>query len=431
MIDFSDKDYVINGSLVRNELVITFPDGDEETITETNMSSESMQLKQSICDEDRLKFGGCIASEFRIDLINTDDRIFTSDLVGKWISVKLTQYYVGDSDILPAETIYPSSTVYPGKEVKSKEFYIFSGYIDSAKVDTNDENMRNVVAYDVFAKLYEQDATSTLMSVLKSTDEGGYKWIKNVLAMCVNESCNKVLDIPCDWGTYFNEVINEVEELTAGQYKVNNDDWLADNNTISFGEIMKSVCEMLGLFGVIKPNGGKGYFYLLKLRTSVERYLFYENLYVEEFVCAGYTEIQILNGNENRDDKILLYQFPQGSDTVTTKTYDLTNNALAWQDWDGSGSGTSADAHLISLLKGDTGSRFNHPHYSPLNATLNGRPWVEVGDRISIVSYVTNVDGSYVYKDGEPTTKAVYTYALSRTLTGIQALTDKIEVKGT
>ena len=116
MISFPDKNYVIDGNLVRNELVITFPDGDADTITEANIASESMQLKQSICDEDKLTFGGCIASEFKINLINSDDRVFTSDLVGKWISVKLTHYYVGNTDVYPATSLYPSSTVYPGRQ---------------------------------------------------------------------------------------------------------------------------------------------------------------------------------------------------------------------------------------------------------------------------------------------------------------------------
>lgn len=434
MISFADKECVINGLLIRNKLVITFPNDDEKTISEANIASESMQLKQSICDEDKLKFGGCIASEFKIDLINTEDRIFTSNLVGKWISVKLTHCYVGNSDVYPATTLYPSSSVYPGKTAKSKEFYIFSGYIDSAKVDANNKNMRNIVAYDVFAKFHEKDATSLLMQVFKSKATNGYKWLKNIFLMCMEEEYNGVIDmryITSNLNNYMDEIINEANNLTVGRYEPQNDDWLSDNSTISIGEILKSICELLGLFGVIRPNKYQGCFYFMPLQEVKETYDFYESMYVEEYNCTGYTEIQGLNGNEDRDDKINLYQSSDIPDEVTTNIYDITDNVLAWQNWDNLGSGSSDRAPLASIINGSTGQRFYNLQYTPLTATLDGRLWVEVGDKIAIESYVTDVNGSYVYdEDGNAVTETVESYLLSRTITGIQALTDKIEAKG-
>lgn len=102
-------------NLIENTLTIIFPDGDFEDITEANIASESMSLKQSICDESKLRFGGCIASEFDIDLVNSADRTFTADLVGKWISVKLTQRFHSGENLLPSEKLFPSVHIFPVK----------------------------------------------------------------------------------------------------------------------------------------------------------------------------------------------------------------------------------------------------------------------------------------------------------------------------
>jgi hypothetical protein len=75
--------FIIN-DLIRNELIITFPDNDAEPITEENIAFESMSLKRSICDSEALIFGGCIASEFSIDLINTGSRSFSEGLGFPW-----------------------------------------------------------------------------------------------------------------------------------------------------------------------------------------------------------------------------------------------------------------------------------------------------------------------------------------------------------
>ena len=86
---------IIN-NLIENTIEIYFaddPDPEATKITQSNIVSESMTLKQSVCDSETLTYGGCIASEFNIELLNTADRSFSSALTGKWISVKITQHY--------------------------------------------------------------------------------------------------------------------------------------------------------------------------------------------------------------------------------------------------------------------------------------------------------------------------------------------------
>ena len=84
-----------------------------------------------------------------------------------------------------------------------------------------------------------------------------------------------------------------------------------------------------------------------------------------------------------------------------------------------------------SLLHGKTGERFYNCSYTPLAATLDGRPWVQIGDGLEIESYVTDSNGDFVYDNaGQPKKEKVKAYVLSRTLSGIKALTDSIEAKG-
>ena len=148
------------------------------------MASESMNLKQAVCDERKLTFGGCIASEFDIDLINSADRAFTTDLVGKWISVKLTQRFPSGESLLPSANTFPSSGALPGETVTEKEYYLFSGVIDSAKLDRNNRNQRHIVAYDALSLLYDLDATDKLFHLWKSYSDG-YK-VGDLMVVCLN-----------------------------------------------------------------------------------------------------------------------------------------------------------------------------------------------------------------------------------------------------
>ena len=55
-------------AIIYRELEIRFPNGDYQTITGSNILSESMTITKSICD-DGLKLGGCIATQFELQVI--------------------------------------------------------------------------------------------------------------------------------------------------------------------------------------------------------------------------------------------------------------------------------------------------------------------------------------------------------------------------
>lgn len=433
--DLSLKQQIIN-NLISNKLEIVFPDGEFSTITETNIESESMSLKQSICDENKLKFGGCIASELKITLLNTTSRTFTpSKLKGCWVRIKLTQTYPNKSQLLPAKYNYPATNMYPDRKVLTQAWTLFNGIIDSATVDKNDCNKISIAAYDLVSQLYEEDATNNLLNFWNNSQELTVSEVLSLVAYKIMSIVGKIsgsdnYDI---WVSFYadeilNEIINTTDKLTVGKLKLYNAVWKNSSDKITYGKLFSSIAEMLGVFVMCKPSGSRkgGSFELVKLETDTakaEVYDFYEAFYADEKSSGTYGTVDFAIGGATRTAKVRSYKFLSG------KTYDMTDNILVWQENDNAG---GAWIHKFeNLFSGDTGKRLHHKSYIPIEATLDGRVWVEPGDMIQIKYYVTDADGNYVYNaDGTPQTATVTSYVLSRELTGIQALTDKITAKG-
>lgn len=426
--DLSLKQQIIN-NLISNKLEIVFPDGEFSTITETNIESESMSLKQSICDDSKLKFGGCIASEFKIDLLNTVDRVLNvSKLVGCWIVVKLTQTFPSGSPILPSSSLYPSDTLYPGEAVTTQSWYLFSGMIDKAEVNKTDQNKISITAYDVISQLYDTDCTNLLQNLWNNNSKGTtIKSLLDIISAEVSSLCgSKSGSFATD--RILNETINQAESLKVKDMKIFNKVWLDDSEKVNYGQLLNYIAEMLGVFAFVRTlndlKGGDIAFVKLETDTAkAEVYDFYETFNADEKLSGTYGTVDFAIGGSSRTAKVRSYKFLSG------KTYDMTDNILVWQENDNAG---GAWTHKFeNLFAGNTGDRLHHKSYKPIEATLDGRLWVEPGDMVQIKYYVTDADGNYVYDtDGTPQTATVTSYVLARELTGIQALTDKITAKG-
>ena len=462
----SYKEGIIN-YLQRNEIVITFTDNADEgtttiaDITSDNIVTESMSLKQSICDEEALTFGGCIASELSIKLLNTPERQFTTELAGRWISVKITQYYADPENVLtPSSAVYPASSLYPGTQMSSRLFYVFSGYIDSATIDKTDKNVINIKAYDFLAKLHEADATNFLFSRWWRT---GSKSLMGNLSQCLSgyyvtdfdDSIYETLNEKVVGGyvtTHSNNTINE--------YGHANNDWLKNQSKISKGELLRQTCELLGVFGFVEPNDGKGNFIMLKLNGTTETYNFYEKCETEDYQSTGYTDFvfDIAGSRTNKteggvyvDGGVLKGGLSDAYEYAADKSYDFTKNINLWENI-GTTTRTSTDTDVVinstsigtrlalNADSTDYAGECAFSTYQPLTATLDGRLWVPIGSPIEILVNETTPDGDYqrdpitgeyiLDEHGQHPKISVKTYILSRTLTGIQALTDNITVKG-
>lgn len=117
------------------------------------------------------------------------------------------------------------------------------------------------------------------------------------------------------------EVINQSTGLTVRNFPTYNRAWLEDSNTITYGELLKNCCELLGVFGTIIPNASYGVFRYIELGKSTETYDFYENLYAEEYDCSGYNDFVFINGYSSREKKTIEFETLWGDES---NSYDLT-----------------------------------------------------------------------------------------------------------
>lgn len=429
--------------LLYNRIVISFPDGDGEPITEENICSESMRIRQTICDESYLKFGGCIASELKIDLLRTNDRSFDDSLIGKWISVKITQCFTTDNLLYPSSSLYPSPTLFPGFQTEEVDRYVFSGYIDSAVVSKTDNNVISITAYDILAKLHAEDATDALYAMYKPANNNTLGTILN--AVTSRFSLNFVS------GNLLSEFYNNGSNVTIRNYPVwKNTDWMNSGEKISYGQLLRDICEMLGTFGVIVPNSGKG---SLEFRTlynpDVEEYTFFEPpLNAETYQCTGYTDFVFpVENDSDRPGKTVtaIGGLSDSYDGAVEKSYDFSANILTQRKYAQSGGSRTSTEFDYLINTSSIGTRLamnaeseSHPtactlsEYKPVKVRLDARLWVKVGAPVRIYANKTDAEGGYIIDEttGLPVKEIINTYIFTRTITGIQALTDEIETKG-
>lgn len=429
--------------LLYNRIVISFPDGDGEPITEENIRSESMRIRQTICDESYLKFGGCIASELKIDLLRTNDRSFDDSLIGKWISVKITQCFTTDNLLYPSSSLYPSPTLFPGFQTEEVDRYVFSGYIDSAVVSKTDNNVISITAYDILAKLHAEDATDALYAMYKTVNNNTLGTILN--AVTSRFSLNFVS------GNLLSEFYNNGSNVTIRNYPVwKNTDWMNSGEKISYGQLLRDICEMLGTFGVIVPNSGKG---SLEFRTlynpDVEEYTFFEPpLNAETYQCTGYTDFVFpVENDSDRPGKTVtaIGGLSDSYDGAVEKSYDFSANILTQRKYAQSGGSRTSTEFDYLINTSSIGTRLamnaeseSHPtactlsEYKPVKVRLDARLWVKVGAPVRIYANKTDAEGGYIIDEttGMPVKEIINTYIFTRTITGIQALTDEIETKG-
>ena len=452
-VSSSVKNKIIN-NLVENTLVLEIIDvinGSEtvvDTITEDNIVSESMTLKQTICDGDSFKYGGCIASEFDIQLLNTVNKQFDrGDLLGKYVRAVLTQTY-SNGWVYPSQSLFPSSNLFPGEIFDSESFVLFFGKIDSAKRNETDQNIREVVAYDPIYFLFKSDIAEVVKDNLRVNNT-----IISALVPPVTHFTERMTDIvTSDWN------------LTGSLYgaRLHNYEFEKNGRQMSAGEFLRYCSELTCGFSYYRASEDK--IRLLRYDDAIhgeETYNSYEEFIAEELPLKSFDGILSLYGGKkidtetvietNKESKNIYYDCSSGqvkkleSDTsasmqetqeyLKSHYYDLTDNLLAW---DYSSDHNPDNLQIIQQF----GDFFNYSisadtDYTPCRLTVEGRPWVEVGDTITVKIPTINIYGDYLDANGN----VVETYAeaektdfktrvFNRTLTGIKALTDKIELKG-
>lgn len=428
-------------------------------ITGENIVSESMTLKQDTCDGSKFRYGGCIASELSIQLIDTEELSFSSDdLVGSTILVSMRYKYLADT-LYPSGSLYPSSELFPGQQLTEKNMAVFRGKIDSAKVDQSNQIIRNIVAYDPISRLFGKEISVPLRSLMKAarTDSpGSGATISAMLSLVFsNENINYEAS---DFSGYYLDYLNE-NELNFRNYDFEN-----SKDKISKGELLRDICEICACCGFFRAEENK--FRAIRNGEAIigtEVFEYYETLNAGEKTAKAYDGGFLFPyGGQgviaNADTRTALLTVSNDKYTVTDiddnnndniysqNYYDLSDNLLCWDYFERVGGGRN----LVTISKvfyyffyfndvyPSTFAKLpRENNYTPLTATVDGRLWLEPGDYVQFKVIKTNTYGEPIDSNGnvvddiaDAEIKTIQSRVFSRTLTGILALTDNIEAKG-
>lgn len=425
MIDFEDRELYLN-KFITNELIIRFPLENTAEITSENIEAESMILNQSVSDDKT--FGGCVASKFTIQLFNTTERQFSNDLIGKWINVYLKATYKSNEELYPSTTLFPSPNLFPNEVKKTHEFLLFSGKIDSVSRTKNDDNKFEVIAYDLLHDLWNKNFANSVSgyggNIPISSFFNTLFFASTGFNIPHTDNFNGYLET-----AYFGEMLNTGEEITATYILNSQSDW--DYKNASIGEVLKNIAECFGFYIVVKPTEtatttsfgdvlGKLEVISLGKDNGIEQdgetIEIYESFYKYDENLGGFNSVRGVN---------------QGTDTKTTglsldseadieKEYNLVNNPFMFDDSSG---GSPTSGRMYGIYMTDTVKNRFLRQGIKYEINAQGMPWLEVGDKINIVYYKINPDGSFVVDDeGEIETEIYTTYILSQELTGIIAL---------
>lgn len=372
-------------------------DGTNLHIHNKNIVSESMVIEQAISDESDLKFGGCIASSFEIELSNTPD------LTGKYITVRITQ--TAKANLYPGAQTIPGSGIYPGGNKYNHTFAVFSGEVYSCKQSKN-RLTRKLVAYDRFYWRGSIDCTTWYRKLYSGVTEISLYDLRK--AICLDKF--RLLE-----PQNTNPENTTLTALPADNLKVK---MIEDNVTVS--DLLRMICEFNGVFLFFDGNGQLQYRSLNTENIATEEYEYYIDIEREDYVKTGYTGIY--------------YNFSKGgfywyldSSAEVDSLYFEQDNTLVTTGYE--------DSYLLDLHISDYKSlikpNFVNIEYTPLTLTAESRLWLQLGDRIKLKVkwYSLDVDenGNECSMEHED---EIYSYVLSRKISGIQALKDEITANG-
>ena len=337
------------------------------TLTNSDILAESLELKEAIEESDNLSFTGCIASSFKIECFNLVD----DTLEGMWIEADIVAHTVDPDD---EETIP-----------------LFRGYIDKVTNTTHEEFTTEIRAYDALYKICNADVTA---------------WYNGLTFPITIKNMRN---------SFFTRVgVTQVDDYLPNDSMTVNK--TIDDKTISGQKIIKALCQINGRFGRINRAGKFEYVHLVEgtealypredlfpaddIYPADENALdqiskaYYTQISFENYTVAPITKVQLVN----KEGQIA------GRSGSGTNIFTIENNPLIWGKT--TAQLNSAALNLLNTVKG--------LWYVPSEVSAVGLPYVECGDFVLMAARRS----------------IVRAYVLSRTLKGIQALTDDYSAPG-
>lgn len=396
------KAFMDGGS--RKILTITFfeviPDGKDESgkdkyrdlvLSNSKIASNSLSIKQSIQNGNKVDFMGCISS--------TAD--FTIARPGYILKDKKVQIKVR-------------------AEGSDEEIILFTGFVDKVTKDNDTALTCKVSCFDEMNKLLdEKDVTEWYDSLgdftmnLKSFRDSLFNYLKI-------EQVDKKL--PHD-----NMIVRKTLDTAPKEEK----DYEVRQSQITAATVIQAICQINATFGKI-TNDGKMDYVAIDMNSDPYEYKNSNLIKVkcEDTNLKKITSVVLYDGTseEYEDDGTALAYYPEDLDLIKgdkAVPYEINDNFLLYA-YD------QADARQIAKDIYDTISKVS---FMPCDITAYGLPWIECGDRIQFI--MTGDKTLYPDADLYPSPdlypmgyEMVNTVVMTRKLTGPGLFKDDITVKG-
>ncbi len=381
-------------------LIVTFPEINL-TLTRSQIRKETMEIKEAILDQESIEFVGCIASQFKLQISSIKKK-----LKGKKIEV----------------SIYTDST-------SDKPVKLFCGIVDSDE-RTGNKRSKEIKAYDMMYSLADTDVTTwfkTQVAYLKMGKKLTVKKFRNELFAFIGLAQKK--------RTLANDSfsIKQLVNLVGTEDEEEADE--EEEEKIYALDLIKAICQINGVFGIINRNGEMDYrrlgvededdgaypgvdpngLYLpfvpgigvTDIITDSTFYPSYKSVTYEDYDVHGITKVYVRQSEDTKagyagSDKKYKYIVQGNRFTLGTTKEEKREIATA----------------ILNKVQGVT--------YTPYTAECTGLPFLEVGDPVQF--YVYDFEQSDKQKKDVFVLKSFY--VLSRTLKGIQSLTDTLTAQG-
>ena len=236
MIDYVYKELFDKDS-VDKQIVIAFDDGE---ITNTDLYSESLELQESLCSDNELRFGSCEASVLKLKIRNE-----FGELKDKWLDVSMT--LAGNTDI-------------------PFQFGRYKVYTDEP---SGDRKYKNITAYNAMYDIINSNVADWYNTILPDAD-----------------STVTLKEFRDSFAEYFGLEQEEVSLI--------NDDMII-GQTIAPSElsgkiVICAICELNGCFGQIGRDGKLKYVFLGTEPVDIKTYI---SSKYEDFTTDYISRVQI------------------------------------------------------------------------------------------------------------------------------------------
>lgn len=360
MVNYPHNDLFNRGDTQR-QIQIAFSGG---TITNKEMHQGSFELTESLCSQESLRFGCCESSVLKFKVHNV-----VTSLVGQTLTV---------SEILNGNTAEP---FYYGK---------YKVYSDKP---TADRKYRDIVAYDAMYDILNADVAS---------------WYNSISFPCTISYLRKKFLAHCKVDYVDTELVNDDIYIEK----------TIDVTELSGKQVINAICEINGCFGHINRQGKFEFITLSQHNAGLYPS---ETLYpsdklfpveVDEAKLLSTSKYSACKYEDFETQLITGLQIRQEEDDIgatvgtTTNAYVVEDNFLVYGK-------NNAD---LTTIANNLLSVINNVYYRPIEyVKTNGKPYLEVGDSISIGSRELIIE----------------TYILERTISGLNGQKDEFSSKGT